>query len=133
DRRLQDFRRLVVGSALSEIGFIDAAGKLRLDVFRSKVNFTGTRDLSAEQVAYLRARADGSYFHDWFLGSEPRLTMAFREGETNAVIFADLSLTDAKDAIAKIDVGRSGQACVVDGDGYQFLYGDPTRTLGRID
>jgi signal transduction histidine kinase len=133
DHRLEDFQRLVVGSAISEIGYIDAAGKLRLDVFRSRVNFIGTRDLSTKQMAYLRARTGGSYFNDWFKGSEPRLTMALREGETDAVIFADLSLTDAEDAIASVDVGKNGQAYVVDGDGYLIIHPDPTRALGKID
>jgi signal transduction histidine kinase len=133
DRRLQDFRRLVVGSPISEIGYIDPAGRLRLDVFRSKVNFVGTKDLSAEQTAYLRARTGGTYFHDSFLASEPRLTMALREGETDAVVFADLSLTDAKDAIAKVEVGENGQAYVADGDGYLIIDRDPTRTIGKID
>src|SRR5438034_3073301 len=133
DRRLQDFRRLVVGSAISEIGFIDTAGRLRLDVFRSKVNFIGCKSLSNEQKAYLRARADVSYFKDWFLASEPHLTMALREGETSAVIFADLSLTDAEAAISKAGLEGAGQAYVVDGDGYLIIYRDPTRALGKID
>ena len=133
DRRLEDFQRLVVGSAISEIGYIDDAGKLRLDVFRSRINFIGTSDLSPGQSAYLRARTSGSYFVDYFQDSEPRLTMALREGATDAVIFADLSLTDAQDAITKVDPGENGQAYVVDAAGFLIIDRDPTRTLRRID
>lgn len=133
DQRLEDFQRLVVGSPISEIGYIDPTGKLRLDVFRSRVNFVGTRDLSTKQSAYLRARIGGSYFNDWFMDSEPRLSMALREGETDAVIFADLSLTDAQDAIANVDVGENGEAYVVDREGRLIIHRDPTRALGLID
>jgi signal transduction histidine kinase len=133
DRRLQDFRRLVVGSAISEIGYIDPAERLRLDVFRSKVNFIGAKVLSNEQKAYLRARPGHPYIRDWFLASEPRLTMAFREGETSAVVFADLSLTDAQAAISQVGLEGAGQAYVVDSDGYLIIDRDPTRTLGKID
>jgi signal transduction histidine kinase len=132
DRRHEDFARLVVGSPITEIGYIDPAGRLRLEVFRTKVDFVGTKGLSNQQKAYLRARAGAPYLKDWFLGSEPRLTMALREGETGGVVFADLSLTDAENAISKVGLQGAGQAYVVDGDGYLIIYRDPTRTLKKV-
>jgi signal transduction histidine kinase len=129
DRRHEDFSRLVVGSPITEIGYIDPAGWLRLDVFRTKIDFIGRKGLSNEQKAYLRARAGDPYFKDWFLASEPRLTLALRESGTGGVVFADLSLTDAENAISNVGLEGAGQAYVVDGDGYLIIYHDPTRTL----
>ena len=43
DRRHEDFSRLVVGSPITEIGYIDAADRLRLDVYRTKIDITGTK------------------------------------------------------------------------------------------
>jgi signal transduction histidine kinase len=133
DRRLQDFRRLVVDTAVSEIGYIDPTERLRLDVFRSRLNFSGSKALTQEQQAYLRASSGHPYFRDWFLGSEPRLTMALREGETSAIVFADLSLTDAQAALSKVGLEGSEQAFVVDDDGYLIINRDTTRTLGKTD
>src|SRR5204863_4259576 len=112
--------------------YIDAADRLRLDVYRTKIDITGTKSLTNEQKVYLGARAGDTYFKDWFLASEPRLTMALREGETGGVVFADLSLTDAEDAISKVGLQGAGQAYVVDGDGYLIIYRDPTRTLRKV-
>ena len=129
NRRHEDFSRLVVGSPITEIGYIDPAGWLRLDVFRTKIDFIGRKGLSDGQKGYLRARADDPYFRDWFLGTEPRLTLALRESATGGVVFADLSLTDAENAISNVGLSGAGQAYVVDGDGYLIIYHDPTRTL----
>jgi class 3 adenylate cyclase len=131
-RRLDALRLLRLAPAVVNLSLVDAAGKERIFVSRIGLNrFEGGEDLSANP-AVIGARLDRAWygpvqFQD---GSEPYMTLGVA-GNRSAVgvAVADINLKFIWEVISGIQVGRTGEAFVLDGPGRLVAHPDISLVL----
>jgi signal transduction histidine kinase len=137
DRRREDFLRLLRQvPALGQIGYIDASGIERITVSRDALDFIGEGPDLSKDARFVGATPDHAYFSpvSFVQLSEPHMTMAVREaGPVGGVVFADLSLKFAREAISGIKVGKVGHAYVVDSQGDLIIHPDIQLVLARTN
>jgi signal transduction histidine kinase len=122
-RRLEFLKLLRLVPEVTDVAYIDAAGRERLAVSRLAPDVADSgKDRSAEP-AVRGARAGKTWFGPvtFRKETEPYMTIAVRAG--NAVTTADVNLKFLWDVITRIKVGEKGKAYVVDATGH--LIADP--------
>jgi signal transduction histidine kinase len=122
-RRLEFLKLLRLVPEVTDVAYIDAAGRERLAVSRLAPDVADSgMDRSAEP-AVRGARAGKTWFGPvtFRKETEPYMTIAVRAG--NAVTTADVNLKFLWDVITRIKVGEKGKAYVVDATGH--LIADP--------
>lgn len=130
-----DFRRILFQvPAISELRAIDGSGREQVAVSRVAPDVIGgAADRSADDVFTKPEPGRPFYgpvsFRD---GTEPYLSVAHRDDEGGAVV-AELHLSLIHELVSGIDVGRRGQAFVVDADGVLVAHPDLTLVLGGRD
>jgi signal transduction histidine kinase len=122
-RRLEFVKLLRLVPEVTDVAYIDAAGRERMAVSRLAPDVADSgRDRSDEPA--VRGAQQGK---TWFgpvtfrKETEPYMTIAVRAG--NAVTAADVNLKFLWDVITRIKVGEKGKAYVVDATGH--LIADP--------
>jgi signal transduction histidine kinase len=122
-RRLEFVKLLRLVPEVTDVAYIDAAGRERMTVSRLAPDVVNSgKDRSAEP-AVLGARPGKTWFGPvtFRKETEPYMTIAVRAG--NAVTAADVNLKFLWDVITRIKVGEKGKAYVVDATGH--LIADP--------
>lgn len=132
-RRLDFFRLLRQVPAITEVAYLDPAGREQLRVSRLAMDVVGAgTDLSGEPPfrGARRGRAwfGPVYFHK---GSEPYMTLAL-PGE-GGVTVAEVNLKFIWDVVSEIRIGHAGRAYVVDGQGQLVAHPDISLVLKRTD
>ncbi len=135
-RRFDFIRLLRQAPPITELAYIDGAGKEQLRISRVAMDVVGSNlDRSAEP-AFFEARAEGFwrgpvYFHR---ESEPYMTIAAAErGARGGVTVAEVNLKFIWDVVSAIEVGRTGRAYVVDAQGRLIAHPDISLVLRRTD
>ena len=122
-RRLEFLKLLRLVPAVTDVAYIDAAGRERLAVSRLAMDVAESGRDRSQEPAVRGAQPDKPWFGPvtFRKETEPYLQIAVRAG--NAVTVADVNLKFIWDVITRIKVGDSGKAYVVDATGH--LVADP--------
>ncbi|WP_299559174.1 GAF domain-containing protein [Enterovirga sp.] len=137
EQQRYDFIRLLrQAPAITEISYLDAAGKEQLKVSRLEPDAVGSQiDLSGEPK-FLRAIAEKSWFGPVYLrrGSEPYMTIAVAHaGRNPGVTVAEVNLKLIWDVITAIRIGQKGYAFVVNSQGRLIAHPDLSLVLRDTD
>jgi signal transduction histidine kinase/DNA-binding response OmpR family regulator len=137
EQRELDFLRLLRNvSAITELRYIDVAGKEQIRVSRFALDAIGSGADFADSPAYLGARSGSVYFSPLYFRheSEPFMTMAIpADAFAFEVITAEVSLRAMWDVVSRIKVGSVGFAYVVDAQGKLIAHPDLRQVLKGRD
>src|SRR5260370_1437233 len=119
-RRFDFFRLQRQVPAITEVSYIDAAGREQLRVSRLAMDAIGSQaDLSADP-RFVEAKARKVYRGPVYFRkeSEPYMVIAIAEGgQSGGVTAAEVNLKFIWDVVSQIKIGKAGQAFVGDGQG----------------
>jgi signal transduction histidine kinase len=136
EQRRFDFYRLQRQvPAITEISYIDPAGREQVRVSRLAMDVFGSDiDLSADP-RFTEARARRLYRGPVYFRkeSEPYMAIAIAEGKQGGVTAVEVNLKFIWDVVSQIKVGRAGQAFVVDGQGALIAHPDISLVLQKTD
>jgi len=137
EQRELDFLRLLRNvPAVTELRYIDVAGKEQIRVSRLALDAIGSRADFADSPAYKGARSGKAYFSPVYFRneSEPFMTMAVpADAAAFEVITAEVSLRAMWDVVSRIKVGSVGFAYVVDAQGRLIAHPDLAQVLKGRD
>ncbi|HSL50164.1 MAG TPA: ATP-binding protein [Candidatus Deferrimicrobiaceae bacterium] len=136
EQRRFDFYRLQRQvPAITEISYIDPAGREQVRVSRLAMDVFGSNiDLSADP-RFAEARARRLYRGPVYFRkeSEPYMAIAIAEGGQGGVTAVEVNLKFIWDVVSQIKVGKAGQAFVVDGQGALIAHPDISLVLQKTD
>jgi signal transduction histidine kinase len=135
-RRFDFFRLQRQVPAITEVSYIDAAGREQLRVSRLAMDAIGSQaDLSADP-RFVEAKARKVYRGPVYFRkeSEPYMVIAIAEGgQAGGVTAAEVNLKFIWDVVSQIKIGKAGQAFVVDGQGALIAHPDISLVLQKTD
>jgi signal transduction histidine kinase len=133
-RRVDYLRLLKQVLPITEISYLDAAGKEQLQVSRLKMDVTGSGDDYSTKPQFLEAKA-GKIYHGpvtFRKESEPYMTIAMAgSGKGAGVTVAAVNLKFIWDVVSQIKIGKAGHAYVVDGQGVLIAHPDISLVLQK--
>ncbi len=137
EQRRFDFYRLQRQvPAITEISYIDPAGREQVRVSRLAMDVFGSQvDLSADP-RFTEARARRLYRGPVYFRkeTEPYMAIAIAEGgQGGGVTAAEVNLKFIWDVVSRIKMGKAGQAYVVDGQGALIAHPDISLVLQKTD
>jgi signal transduction histidine kinase/CheY-like chemotaxis protein len=136
ERRSEYLRLLRRTPALTEVAYLDSAGREQLRISRLAMNAIGSgADLSGEP-RFLEARAGKTYYGPVYFRdqSEPYMTLAVRTiGPDPGVMTAEVNLKLIWDVVSQIKIGRTGYAYVVDSSGTLVAHPDISLVLQKTE
>ena len=136
EQRLNAIRLLRLSPPISEVARLDAQGREQLRISRRVADIIGSnRDLS-DTAAFRGAKTGEVYYGPvYFFGeTEPFMTIAVRGDGANAgVTVAEVNLRFIWDVVARIKVGNTGKAFVVDRQGHLIAHPDLWPVLRKTD
>ena len=136
EQRLNAIRLLRLSPPIAEVARLDAQGREQLRISRRVADVIGSnRDLS-DSPAFRGAKAGNVYYGPvYFFGeTEPFMTIAVRGDGANAgVTVAEVNLRFIWEVVAKIKVGNTGKAFVVDRQGRLIAHPDLWPVLRKTD
>ncbi len=135
-RRLDFFRLLRQVPPITEVSYLDAAGREQVRVSRLAMDVIGSQaDLSGDpRFSETRARRlyrGPVYFRK---ESEPYMAIAIADGsQGGGVTAAEVNLKFIWDVVSQIKIGKAGVAFVVDGQGALIAHPDISLVLQKTD
>ena len=136
EQRLNAIRLLRLSPPIAEVAQLDANGHEQLRISRRVADVIGSnRDLS-DTPAFRGAKTGQVYYGPvYFFGeTEPFMTIAVRGADANAgVTVAEVNLRFIWDVVARIKVGNTGKAFVVDRQGRLIAHPDLWPVLRKTD
>ena len=137
DRRRADYFRLLRQvPAITEVAYLDAAGKEQLRLSRLALDTEGSGVDYSTRAPFLEAKAGGTYFGPVYYrdDSEPYMTIATGESEPGAgVTVAEVNLKFAWDVVYPIKIGQAGYVYVVDASGSLIAHPEISLVLQKTD
>lgn len=134
-RRIEYLKLLRQAPAITDVAWIDGAGREQLRVSRLAMDQLGSAaDVSAEPG--FRSAIEG---RTWFgpvyfrMGTEPYMRLARPAGPGGGVTAAEVNLKFVWDVVSRIQIGAKGLAYVVDADGTLIAHPDISQVLKKTD
>jgi signal transduction histidine kinase len=135
-RRFDFFRLQRQVPAITEVSYIDSAGREQLRVSRLAMDAIGSQaDLSGDP-RFVEAKARRVYRGPVYFRkeSEPYMVIAIAEGgQAGGVTAVEVNLKFIWDVVSQIKIGKAGQAFVVDGQGALIAHPDISLVLQKTD
>jgi signal transduction histidine kinase/HPt (histidine-containing phosphotransfer) domain-containing protein len=136
DRRIDAIRLLRIAPAITEVAQLDAQGREQLRVSRRALDVIGSQKDLSQTPAFLGAKEKGVYYGPvyFFRETEPFMTVGVatpRAAPTVSV--AEVNLRFIWDLVARIKVGTTGSAYVVDSQGRLIAHPDLWPVLRQTD
>ena len=134
-RRVDYFRLLRQVPPITEVSWLDGAGREQLRVSRLAMDVIGSGADHSRDPTFTQARAGRTYFSpiSFRKESEPYLTMAIAGPGGSGVTVADVNLKFIWDVVSQIQIGKAGHAYVVDANGHLIAHPDISLVLKRTD
>ena len=136
DQRRVDYLRLLrQAPAITEISYLDPAGREQLRVSRLAMDVVGSGTDASREPKFLEPKA-GRIFHGpvyFRKESEPYMTIALGGGPNAGVTVAEVNLKFIWDVVSQIKVGKAGHAYVVDSRGQLIAHPDISLVLQKTD
>lgn len=131
-QRLDALRLLRQVPAIVSLTLVDGTGRERLHVSRVGLNQVGSGIDRSGDEAVVGARAAGVWYGPvtYYRGSEPFMTIAVAGNRAAVgIAVAEINLKLIWEVISAIQVGRTGQAFVLDGNGRLIAHPDISLVL----
>ena len=122
--------------AITEVRYIDSAGKEQLLVSRLGMDKEKSGTDFSQNPAFLEAKRGKTYFSPVYFrkGSEPYMTIAMAGPRKNSgVTLADVNLKFVWEVVNQIKVGKAGGAYVVGSDGNLIAHTNISLVLKKSD
>ena len=135
-RRFDFLRLLRQALEITEITYVDGAGREQLLVSRLSIDVVGSGKDYTNNPKYRIARAKGRYFSPVYFRreSEPYLSLGLRgQRREKGITIAEVNLKFVWDLISQMEVGRAGSAFVVDSNGLLIAHRDISLVLRKTD
>jgi HAMP domain-containing protein len=134
-RRVDYFRLQRQVPAITEVSWLDGAGREQLRVSRLSMDVIGSGADHSRDPSFTQARAGRTYFSpiSFRKESEPYLTMAVAGPKGSGVTVADVNLKFIWDVVSRIKIGKAGHAYVLDANGHLIAHPDISLVLKRTD
>ena len=137
EQRRSDLLRLLrQAPSLTDISYLDPAGREQVRVSRLELNVTGSLVDYSREAKFQEARSGKTYFGPVYFRneSEPYMTVAIADRGANAgVTVAEANLKFIWDVVSGIKIGDAGYAYVVDPRGQLVAHPDISLVLQRTD
>jgi signal transduction histidine kinase/DNA-binding response OmpR family regulator len=136
EQRLNAIRLLRLSPPISEVTQLDTQGREQLRISRRIADIVGSNKDLSDTPAFRGAKTGQVYYGPvYFFGeTEPFITIAVRGDGANAgVTVAEVNLRFIWDVVAKIKVGNTGKAFVVDRQGRLIAHPDLWPVLRKTD
>jgi signal transduction histidine kinase/HAMP domain-containing protein len=137
DQRRFDYLRLFrQAPSITEISYLDAAGREQLRVSRLAMDVIGSQADFSKEPRFVEARSGKTYFSPVYFRkeSEPYITIAMAgRGQDAGVTVADVNLKFIWDVISQIKIGKAGHAYVVDAGGNLIAHPDISLVLQKTN
>jgi len=136
-RRLDFYRLQRQVPPITEVSYLDAAGREQLGISRLAMEVIGSQiDLSADP-RFTETRARRLYRGPVYFRkeSEPYMAIAIADGEKGGggVTAVEVNLKFIWDVVSQISIGKAGLAFVVDGQGALIAHPDISLVLQKTD
>jgi len=135
DQRRFDFLRLLRQVlAITEISYLDAAGKEQLRISRLAMDVVGSQDDFSRDPKFREPKAGRTYYGEvtFRKESEPYMTIAMAgSGQKAGVTVVAVNLKFIWDVVSQIKVGKAGHAYAVDGNGNLLAHPDISLVLQK--
>ncbi len=135
-RRVDYFRLLRQVPAVTEVSYLDRAGREQIRVSRLAMDVFGSqKDVSAEPK-FREASGGRTYFSPVYFRkeSEPYMTVSMPSaGGSPGVTVAEVNLKFIWDVVSQIRIGKAGHAYVVDAGGQLIAHPDISLVLKKSD
>jgi signal transduction histidine kinase len=127
EQRMLDYLRLLRQvPAVTDVSYLDAAGKEQFRVSRLALDVMASQEDLSRDPRFVEAKSRKSYFGPVYFREQSEPTMTFStsgSGSDGGVVVAELNLKFIWEVISRIKVGQAGHAYVVDASGN--LIADP--------
>jgi signal transduction histidine kinase len=134
-RRIEYLKLLRQAPAVTEVAWIDPAGREQLRVSRLAMNVVGAGTDFSAQPLYTEPMAGRIYYGpvSFRKGTEPYMTIARPAGNNGGVTAADVNLKFVWEVVSRIRIGAAGLAYVVDSTGTLIAHPDISLVLKKTD
>jgi signal transduction histidine kinase len=135
-RRFDFFRLQRQVPAITEISYIDAAGREQVRVSRLAMDVMGSQTDLSRDPRFVEARAHRLYRGPVYFRkeSEPYMAIALADGGAGGGVTAvEVNLKFIWDVVSQIKIGKAGVAFVVDGQGALIAHPDISLVLQKTD
>jgi len=116
-----DFARMLRHvAAVTDVSYLDGAGREQLRVSRLDLDVRNSGDDHSRERRFLAPKLGTAYFSPVYFrdGSEPYMTVAVAgSGLGSGVVAAEVNLKFIREVVSRIHVGKAGHAYVVDTSG----------------
>ncbi len=134
EQRRMDFLRLQRQvPAITEVMFLDAAGREQLNVSRLAMEVVGSGADFSGDPRFRQVRGGQSYFGPVYFRkeSEPYMSIAMAQIGGAGVVVAEVNLKFIWDVVSRIKIGQAGRAYVVDATGALIAHPDISLVLQK--
>ena len=135
DQRRVDYLRLQKQApAITEISYLDAAGREQQRVSRLAMDVVGSGLDFSREAKFLEAKGGRVYYGPVYFRkeSEPYMTIAIGAASRDGgVTVAEVNLKFIWDVVSQIRIGKAGHAFVVDGQGALIAHPDISLVLQK--
>jgi signal transduction histidine kinase len=135
-RRLDSLRLLRQSPAITEVSHIDPTGHEQLRVSRLAMDVIGSNIDLSDDPRFVQAMTRNTYFSPIYFRkeSEPYMTIAMAGATEDAgVVIAEANLKFIWDVVSNLQVGKGGNAYVVDERGRLIAHPDISVVLQKTD
>ncbi len=134
-RRIDFLRLLRQVPAITELSYLDGAGREQLRVSRLAMNVVGSGTDLSEDARFQQARAARTYYGPVYFRkeSEPYMSIAMAQTGGGGVVVAEVNLKFIWDVVSRIKIGTAGRAYVVDGAGALVAHPDISLVLQKTN
>ncbi len=134
ERELNYVRLFARVPGVSQVAYLDGAGREQLRKSRYELTTRGSGDDYSADPRFVAARSKGTYLGDVYFsrGSQPYMAISVREAAPGqGVVAAEIDLQFMNDVIERARVGSAGYAYAIDGLGRLVAHPDPNLVLKK--
>ncbi len=134
ERELNYVRLFARVPGVSQVAYLDGAGREQLRKSRYELTTRGSGDDYSADPRFVAARSKGTYLGDVYFsrGSQPHMAISVREAAPGqGVVAAEIDLQFMNDVIARARVGSAGYAYAIDGKGRLVAHPDTNLVLKK--
>ena len=134
-RRIEYLKLLRQAPAITEVAWIDSAGREQLRVSRLAMDSIGAGTDLANDPKFSGARGGKTRYGEVYFrkGTEPYMTISRPAGPGGGVTAAEVNLKFVWDVVSRIKIGTAGLAYVVDAGGTLIAHPDISLVLKKSD
>ncbi len=134
-RRIEHLKLLRQAPAITEVAWLDGAGREQLRQSRLAMDAVGSGTDLSQEPKFREAVAGRIYYGPVYFrkGTEPYMTISRPAGSGGGVTAAEVNLKFVWEVVSRIKIGEAGLAYVIDATGTLIAHPDISLVLKRSD